>query len=142
MNGEWLFNPEAVAWTVAAEGTISVGKSSGKYHYPYVQVTNTSKDFIDKFLEMVDYGNVCFATKIPKNPNHKQAYIWSVRSLAGCLNLLEQILPFLPIKIEQAELVIELCESRLKDFHKIGRDNLFSIREIEIVDRIHILNKR
>ncbi len=34
MNGEWLFNPEAVAWTVAAEGTISVGKSSGKYHYP------------------------------------------------------------------------------------------------------------
>lgn len=141
MKGDWLFNPEAVAWTIAAEGTISVGRT-GKYYYPIVQVTNTSKDFIDKFLDMVDFGTVCKATKRHKNPNYKECHIWAVRNLADCLSLLKQILPFLPIKIEQAELVIELCESRLENFHRIGRDNLFDRRDIEIVDRIHELNKR
>lgn len=63
---------------------------------------------------------------------------WELGSLQAA-ELLKQILPYLQIKREQAELFIELTELKLKSkpSHRFAEE-----RQFEIVERIRELNQR
>ena len=72
-------NPEAVAWVMAAEGYISLvaahNRSGTPYYTPVVQVTNTDKEFIEKFWELTGfYGYIVKRVYKPKSPKHKTQY--------------------------------------------------------------------
>ena len=100
-------NPEAVAWTIAAEGYISLRKNHNSMQ-PRVGVANTKEDFIIKFQEMVgDIGRVYYY-KHP-NPKHSGKWFWELYSTGDCLEFLLDIVDYLPIKQEQANIVITYC---------------------------------
>ena len=61
---------KAIAWTIAAEGCITISNASGGNIRPLVEVSNTKEVFISKFHSMVGYaGNVYYYKK-------SNAYLW------------------------------------------------------------------
>ena len=106
-------NRLAVAWTIAAEGTISI--SSPRRGVPKLRVVNTEKDFVLKFHELVGgAGGVFDGHK--NRPGRKDAYVWQLRSVPGVYKILTEIVDFLPIKEPVALVVMEFCESRMRHF--------------------------
>jgi len=109
-------NPEAIAWTIAAEGYISL-KSNHNSYQPRVGMANTEKEFIDKFYIMV--GNIGHIYSYDHhNPRHRIKWFWELYSLGGCLEFLLQIKDYLPIKREQADIVIDYCTRSLNRIDK------------------------
>ena len=137
-----IINPEAVAWVIAAEGSISIGTSNckgHKYYYPRVEVSNTDKEFIDSFHYLVGYIGSADYAKTGRNPNHKVCYHWVITSISQCLGFLIAIREFLPIKHKQAELVIEYCHnSNLCPPYYVSAYILI----VFIISEIRVLNKR
>lgn len=135
-------NPQAVAWTIAAEGSITIGLTHSKgriYYYPVIEVVTTNKDFINQFWELAGYyGSANYGVEA-RNPRHKDNYRWGITKVSEALCFLLEIRPYLPIKLEQANLVIEFCQRRLKRWKQ--RNNLEE-RDYEIVNEIRKLNKR
>lgn len=135
-------NPQAVAWVVAAEGTISVGSSNSKgrkYYYPTIGVFNTNKQFISEFWELVGFYGSANYKSYQAYPNRKPCYSWVITKTSECLNFLKEVRPFLPIKEELADLVMEYCERRLL---VLKQRNNMEDRDYEIIDKVRELNKR
>jgi len=132
----------AIAWTIASEGTITINpyfsKSRKGYSlaYPTLSVSNTEQEFLRAFHEMV--GKIGLITRSSKAVgNRKESGQWQLRSIEGCLRLLEQIFDYLPIKKKQAMIVMEYCRLRLKHMSKpYGED------EIRLINQIRHLNTR
>jgi len=141
------------AWSVAWEGSLSIVNggsvsrrrlASGEirkyeghksYLKPYIAVANTNRDLLEEFQLLVGMGSIrCYK---PTNPAHKDSYIWIVRTIKDCLEFCEAILPWLPAKQRQAELVIEFCSGGLptRSFRDTDRD-------WEIYEEMKKLNKR
>lgn len=100
-------NPEAIAWTIAAEGYISLRKNHNSIQ-PRVGLANTKEDFIIKFQKMVNgIGRVYYYKH--QNPKHSGKWFWELYSTGACLELLVEIYDYLPIKEEQADIVIGFC---------------------------------
>ncbi len=137
-----ISNPEAVAWVLAAEGTITIAASNSKqrkYYYPSVSVSNTNERFIVEFKNMVgEYGSSLYKYYDRKN-GHKPCYFWRITKIKDCLDFLTEIVPFLPIKIEQAELAIYYSKRRLARFKQY---NSMDDEDYDIIDRIREINRR
>jgi hypothetical protein len=73
-----------------------------------------------------------FLCKKPKKPRHRNSYCLQIGSKKKCLKLLEDIYPYLILKIKQADLVIEYC--------KVQDHSCFSKRDQEILEEIKKLN--
>jgi len=135
-------NPEAVAWTIAAEGTITIAMSNSKrkkYYYPSISVSNTSERFILEFKDMTGrYGSSSYKPYSRGN-GHKPCYFWRITKIEDCLDFLTEIVPYLPIKMEQAELVIHYCKRRLARFKQY---NSMEDEDYDIIDRMRELNRR
>lgn len=143
----------AVAWAIAGEGTIGVrlsGPKTRRCFVPVVSCCNSSKAFIDRFCEAAGCGRVYFVDeKRYGHPGRKDIYLWTLSRTIEVKSFLEQILPFLPIKQRQAELVIELCGMKISgaidskrwrnQFQPGNRD---IARETAIYDELKRLNKR
>jgi len=132
----------AIAWTISAEGTITINPKHQKNPHgyalalPVVAVSNTEKDFILRFWEMV--GKVGRVTKAYKHKTGlRPCWQWFLHSTRGCLCLLEQIYDFLPIKKKQAELVMKFCRLRLNHKSKPYTDE-----EIDLIKEIRTLQHR
>jgi midasin (ATPase involved in ribosome maturation) len=139
-------NPEAVAWTIAAEGTISIHRSHSKggvYYYPYITVSNTKKDFIDNFKKLVgDYGSAKYSGSYAhqlKNPKHNPSYFWAITSIRECRLFLNEIIEYLHIKREQAELVVRYCINRI---NASAHQDSITYEDEAIVNSVQHLNER
>lgn len=115
-------NPEAVAWVIATEGSIILKSSystSGNSTRPYIQshisVSNTDPNLIEAFRNMVEYGHTC--GPYARGNGCKPHYFWTISSLQNCLSFLTEIAIYLPIKCEQAIIVMDYCERRLSANH-------------------------
>ena len=132
----------AVAWTIAAEGTITINPNHQKNRRGYVlalptiAVSNTERDFLLHFWEMVGIGRVT-KTYQPSNPRRRPITQWFLHSTRGCLVLLEQIYDYLPIKKKQAEIVMKFCRLRLAHKSKPYTDE-----EIGLIKEIRALQHR
>jgi len=100
-------NPEAIAWTIAAEGYILLHKNHNSFQ-PRIGMANTDKEFIYKFQAMAgNTGHVYYYKD--KNPKHRGKWFWELYSMGDCLEFLTEILDYLPIKHEQADIIIGYC---------------------------------
>ncbi len=132
----------AIAWTIASEGTITINPYFSKSHkgfylaYPNIVISNTELDFIQAFHELMGKtGTICQTGKATEN--RKASWQWQLRSIEGCLRLLEQIKDYLPIKKKQAQIVIDYCHLRLRNLTKP-----YTNYELELINQIRSLNTR
>lgn len=142
-------NAELSAWAIASDGCIAI--TLGKYKktklgfilIPSISFCNTSYQFVQKINEMIGGG----ITHDDANMQTNRKESWEVRvsGLADVKYLGEKILPFLPIKKEQARLIIEFCDSRLKVLSQPGfqfKNAGYTTRELAIYEEMKKLNKR
>jgi hypothetical protein len=104
-----------LAGTIDADGHITVSRSvrtNGKrythsptYYHPRIGFTSTDTVVPDLLKETFG-GSLC--THTPKNKNHKKVIIWAVGT-SDSGRIATALLPYLRLKLKQAELVIELC---------------------------------
>jgi len=140
-----ILNPEAVAWTVASEGEISLMRTNhGRGIAAVVNVYNTNRIFLEKFQDMVD-GIGAIYTRGARKPGHKQSHEWAINSFATCADFLMDIYDYLPIKQEQAEIVINFCLRAIeqKRHLSLGRYRPKPTQEDwDALGRIRVLNKK
>jgi len=137
-------NPEAVAWAIATEGSISLvsystpSRNSGNPTIrPYINLGNTNLELVERFRDMVGYGHV-YKRTVAKN-GHKPTHYWAAVSLQDCLSFLTEIVDYLPIKSEQAEIVIDFCSRRLK--RPLGSRHPYVEKDWRQVAVMHELNR-
>lgn len=110
-----------LAGLIDGEGTISIShnktQSEGSYSM-VMRIYNSDKRMCDWVYKVVNIGGVskCHRVKSWDNPKHKPIYHWHT-SNNGMRKILPQIIPFLVIKKEIAEIVLEWLE-------KYGRKKL------------------
>ena len=132
-----------VAWSFAWEGFISVQKRNGKnvrLCQPILGVSNTNKNLLEQFSDMVGCGNITKVKTTKKN--NAQVWHWRVSNLPDVAFVLSQIVSYLPSKREAGKLVLDFCVSRLK---KARGKPLGGVRyddfELQLVDKIRALQE-
>lgn len=96
-----------LAGFVDGEGSIILHRSRDRTAMR-IAITNTNKGVIDWIQTITGVGNI--VEKKSKNAKHKDCYIWLCNSQSA-EDVLIQILPYLKIKIQQAELAINLQQN-------------------------------
>ena len=125
---------QMVAWALAFEGCITLGRGNYKGNMnlqPQIAITNTDKELLQKFLDIVKSGKI-YSRGIDKRwESHKPQFRWVIQNILGVRNFLKDILPHLPSKIKRGELLLEFCESRLKHMK-----TTYTERELEIFNKM------
>lgn len=128
------------AGVIDCDGSIWICRSSrGRQratHSVRVNVTNTRPELIDWFSHYLVGSSA--GQSYTKNSRAKSVSRWQATSL-NAKHVLEQVLPFLVLKREQALVALEFC-STLEVGGKLP-DGLFSLRE-ELYQKMRKLNKR
>jgi len=93
------------------DGSFSILKDKGKY-YPCIQLSNAFKG-MSEWLHGKFGGSL--RIKKPQQEHHKVLYVWSVRGLDGCFDVIRRILPHIILKSEQCYLMEDFVLSRKKE---------------------------
>lgn len=110
-----------LAGIVDGEGCIALNKVKRKENYQYdyymgiLTVVNTDKRLIDWLLQNFG-GN--FHT-IKREPPHKTSYHWHASALAT-YGILKEILPYLYLKREQAEILMQFRKTVMGSGKHVG----------------------
>jgi hypothetical protein len=121
-----------LAGLIDGEGHIGlyIVRKEKKGFRPAIGIANTNL----KVLEWVKSNyEGCLSTQRFIDTTRKTVYSWSIGSKSKCLRLLNDVLPYLRIKKEQAVLLIEYCKT--KGWRKM------EIRDWEIKEKLHALKK-
>lgn len=138
-----------MAWTICWEGLIGIYKTKRSKGYalqytPRIGVDNTNEQLLKKFADLVGYGKIYRHRRY--SSTWKDLWNWNVYNLKECKRFCEEVLPYLPAKQRQAELVLKFCNIRLKVVRK-GRnyragETTWTEKEEEIYQELRILNRR
>lgn len=139
-------NSIALAMAIDCEGTILLRlweKPNGVYYYhPKVSIYNTNYKLIEWAAQVVsplpNYISQRDRPEKHRQKKWKNQYQVDVRGVGPVYSLLRQIAPFLKLKTEQAELLLEFCGTRI---NKPIRQS-YTKRDDEIYNRLKIINKR
>jgi len=133
---------KVLAMAIDTEGSISLTRS-GLYYRPYTQFSNTDYRLVDFIKRLVDDNE---DKHITDNSNtskdvHKIEYVVSWTEKEEIIDILEQVIPYLICKKEQAILLREYCLIRQR---KIKRKYHSPYEEEEYIlyEDIGKLNKR
>lgn len=144
-------NAIVAAYAIAFEGCISLSKTSVNRRkvysviVPSVQIAGVNKQLLDDFCSLVGYGKVYPERR--KNPlkNQREVFVWRLSGAQQMKDFCEEILPYLPSKKRQAEIMIEFCERR-KVCHRIythgGHFTTYEDRDWELLKEMQELNHR
>lgn len=137
-----------LAGLIDGEGSIAVSRTKtsssakackrGFAYRASVTITMTDLAVLEWAKRTAGVGNIC--VKKARSPNHKQAWSWTVWSIEAA-TLLAQILPFLKVKAEQAENLIEFQGAMRQPGSKGLTDDEWSLREAHYAKSQH-LNQR
>ena len=110
---------------------------------PYIAFSNNDKGLIDKFASLAQCGSIYYRQR---EGNCKPSYVWALFRLGEVKKFLEEIIPSLPSKTRQAELLLEFCIlresfSRKGIAMKLGH-NSRTPREHEIFGELRKLNRK
>ena len=121
-----------IAGIIDGEGCISIAKSHSTMHLtPFVEVSMTNIECIRLLWTMTGMGKF----DIRKRPApRKTVYRWPVYKKLDIYLLLRAIHPYLVVKKEQAEVMLEFVARRLQDTPSDGRD-------IQLKEEIQKLNE-
>jgi len=138
------------AYSICWEGCISVSftkkEHKGKiypYFVPNIQISGTNEDLLRSFLSLVNMGKVYKVNR--KGIKQKPVYIWRLSGAKNMQIFCEEVIPYLPTKRRQAELMIEFCKRRVGGqtvHNKDGYHSRYTFREVEIWEEMKQLNKR
>lgn len=138
-----------LAWLGAlidGEGSImlinrSRSRGQGFYWRPQVGIYNTDTRLMEALKDRVGTGSVYAHTRTPKENQKKTSYRWNLNA-TQIRALLPSVLPWLILKKEQAELLLEACS--LIEANKTGRppEEAVRLRVAEIADTIKHLNRK
>ena len=84
-----------VAWAAGffeGEGCIKAQKNG---RFEVLSLNNTDKDVIERFVNIVNYGNLCGPYTTKKKPTYKPYWSWAVGKKAEVKRILEMFLPYL-----------------------------------------------
>ena len=98
-----------MAGILDGDGSFSVLKSHNSYH-PCIQLSNAFKGMSEYLFSKFE-GSL--RIKKPQKPHHKPLYVWSVRGLGSSKNVLHKVIPFLVLKKERAEFMLDFVEKSL-----------------------------
>lgn len=133
-------NAELIAWSMAWEGSIGISRGKNKYgvyYRPMLQLSNSNKELLEEFHRLSDMGYINIGSK--KNDRHKTMWQWHISNQSDSVYFINAILPFLPSKVEQAELLRDFCLSRMnRPTHK----SPYTEEELSIIEKIHELNRK
>lgn len=99
-----------LAGFVDGEGSIGYYFHAGKNRYEAtLSITNTDPRIMDWIKVRIDYGNFVNYTKQDASGRRKHvAHVWRINNKPRVKDFLEAITPYLVIKREQAELLLNL----------------------------------
>jgi hypothetical protein len=112
----------------------------GIYHTPVVKLVVTDIATID-FL-MGRFGGYRSVRNFPNNPYYQTAYGWEVKNCQPVIAFLKEVRPWLRIKAQQADVVLEFCEGRTQRFGRNGISDAEYDRRAESYRQIRQLNHR
>jgi len=85
---------EQVAWAAGlfeGEGCIS----QTTHRKPRLFISMTDKDVINKFIDIVEAGNMCVRNRTHENPNFKIQWQWQIQKASEVNRILRMFLPHL-----------------------------------------------
>ena len=122
-----------LAGVIDGEGSLHIEHYNGRY-VPVIEV-GTVDNILWKFLKNNFGGNV--RERIKKD-GHRNVHVWRLKGYNNILNLLRNVLPYLTIKKEKAEVMITFIESRIKT---LGETNIsYKKSEIDLYELLCHLN--
>ncbi len=129
-------------YSMAWEGCFSMSHAhkhkDGRYYdviIPSVSIAGTSKELLDSFQILTGYGKVYPEKRLRRLTNQKVVWCWRLRNCNEISSFCFEILDYLPIKGEQAQLLYEYCNGRTTGSRYTNRD-------FEILSKVQFLNKR
>lgn len=138
-----------LAGLVDGEGCISVGIPQGKRGAGFntvCTITNTNGRLIDFLVEKLTLLEIPVHVQWYNHKQNARPYAQlSIRRHGGIKKFLSLVAPYLVAKRQQAELMLELVESRLAKFNSVKRNSQAwqaSERERQIVTTIRALNQK
>jgi len=137
-----------LAGIIDGEGSICITRkkqcSSHKYttYQPYIEITNLNKDLIDYISSKIPYAFKFTRPRTRINSRWRDAYTVQVTGLTHIIELLEQIKPYLIVKRQHAEVMIEYCKSRLRHCFANGKEKSYTEREIQLYKKLRTLNSK
>jgi len=122
-----------LACLIDSEGCICLayGNKNKQILRPIINISNTDKFILNWAYNIIRRG---WISHTPKVLHHKVLYIYSIGSKRDAIYVLNIILPYLKIKKQQAQLLLEFCKN-----HEHGK---YTNRDFEIFNKIKFLNKR
>ena len=134
----------AMAWLVAGEGSITIQRQTMTDGKPIpvasVWVGNTNRDMLEQVREA--YGGVIACYSKPISSVHRQCYYWRITKQEQIIAVLEEVLPYLPLKREQAKSVLAFCRSRVKRRYLSNPHRNYNDRELGLWDYVRFLYAR
>lgn len=111
-------NDSYIAGFLDADGHISIvrRKRTNRDTYGYsvcVMITNTDKKVLREIKEHLGIGYVYEATRNKRKPNWKTIYRYQVAKLDEVKIVLERLIPYLNVKKDIGEVVLEYCNLRI-----------------------------
>lgn len=138
-----------LAGLLDGEGCISVGTPAGKRGAGFntvCTITNTNAKLVDFLVEKLILLEIpCHVQWYSHKANARPYAQLSIRRQGGIKKFLSLVLPYLVAKRQQAELMLELVESRIAKFNSVQRNSKAwqaSEREAVIVTTIKALNQK
>jgi len=125
-----------VAAVIDCDGLVSIHRTP--FLKPEIVISNTSRNarkFLETIREKIGVGTVYLNR--PAKGNWNEEWRLSIQGLTAVYQVLGEILPFLIVKRDVAELVYEFCASRLQRYRLP-----YTSKEKEIADQVKKLNRR
>lgn len=135
-----------LAGLVDGEGCIRIGrarKQKNKSDYCYtaeVKVVLTHEGAIKFMADKL--ARPYMHLKAREGENWKDTYRVSIHDIHGITSFLEQIIPFLIVKKQAAEVVLEFCKSRGRSWPSDNYNRAYSENELQLCTAIKEINRR
>lgn len=133
-----------IAALLDCDGSIGIWKSERgeKIRYRvYIVFTNTNKKIAEKFKNIVHGRLVKKENKTQHKSNGKPLYYAKRNDMVNTYPILKQILPYLVIKKEQAQLILEFIDIGKKNYRDTSGKK-YTKRQHEIYEEIKRLNQK
>lgn len=109
-----MLSLEYIAGLVDGEGSIGIINrmvSNRAYLDPYIHISNCNKEILEQVKESLGVGNVYKEGR--QTTGHRDAYLYACSSRATIETALTKLLPYLVIKKQLAEIVLEFVSNRI-----------------------------
>jgi hypothetical protein len=132
-----------IAAFLDGEGGIQITRSSRSDReyttalHPDLYFTNTNEEVIRTIGRWLGGGSI---TRRRERGGHKDTYVLTISGVKSILQLLETIRPYLIVKANRADLMMDFCRSRIS--HNRGKGRTFTENELRLYRAIKKLNKR